>query len=48
MLIEALKSIPFIGWGMTGFEFIFMARKWKIDRPRIVKALNQVSQEYLI
>ncbi|KAJ3348945.1 hypothetical protein HDU91_006446 [Kappamyces sp. JEL0680] len=45
MLIEALRSIPLMGWGMRGFEFIFLARKWKIDRPRIRQALQQAQSD---
>jgi 1-acyl-sn-glycerol-3-phosphate acyltransferase len=34
-----------IGWGMKGFEFIFLARKWNIDRSRIVSSLNRARKD---
>lgn len=45
LLIEALSRIPLMGWGMKSFEFIFLARRWKIDRPRIVSALDKARRD---
>ncbi|KAJ2990574.1 hypothetical protein HDV02_004277 [Globomyces sp. JEL0801] len=41
MMMEKLRSIPIFGWGMRCFEFIFLARVWKIDQDRIVNALQK-------
>lgn len=48
LLIERLSKLPLIGtvsklilgWGMSCYEFVFLARKWQVDRPRIVKNLD--------
>ena len=45
MLIQILGRIPFMGWGMYGFEFIFLARKWNIDRSRIIQSLERVKND---
>ncbi|KAI9344529.1 acyltransferase-domain-containing protein [Zopfochytrium polystomum] len=41
VLKEDLKWIPVLGWGMQFFEFIFLARKWSVDGPRLTNALSR-------
>ncbi|KAG7117620.1 putative acyltransferase like protein [Verticillium longisporum] len=42
ILKESLKWIPFIGWGMMFYGFIFMSRKMATDRPRLAHRLGQL------
>lgn len=42
ILKESLKYIPFLGPGMMFYGFIFMARKWASDKPRLQHRLNQL------
>ncbi|KAL4974319.1 acyltransferase-domain-containing protein [Aspergillus desertorum] len=42
ILKESLKYIPIIGQGMTFYGFIFMARKWLSDRPRLQHRLEKL------
>lgn len=47
LLMAILRYIPLIGPGMMFFEFIFMQRKWDLDRHRITKHLNRVVHDKL-
>ncbi|KAF7173857.1 hypothetical protein CNMCM5623_006113 [Aspergillus felis] len=42
ILKESLKYIPMIGQGMTFYGFIFMARKWVSDKPRLQHRLEKL------
>ncbi|KAJ3413269.1 hypothetical protein HDV05_008255 [Chytridiales sp. JEL 0842] len=42
ILKESLKWIPILGWGMQFFEFIFLARKWVSDKPRVRRLLERL------
>ncbi|KAL4890424.1 hypothetical protein BDV59DRAFT_194976 [Aspergillus ambiguus] len=42
ILKESLKYIPIIGQGMTFYGFIFMARKWLSDKPRLQHRLEKL------
>ncbi|CCT72187.1 related to acetyltransferase [Fusarium fujikuroi] len=44
ILKESLKHIPFIGWGMRFYGFIFMSRKMASDQPRLAYRLNKLKQ----
>ncbi|KAK9462141.1 acyltransferase-domain-containing protein [Lipomyces oligophaga] len=44
-LKESLKNIPFIGWGMMYFKFIFLSRKWQTDQARMESALQEINAE---
>ncbi len=37
ILKESIKYIPLLGPGMVLFNFIFMSRKWSVDRPRMAR-----------
>lgn len=43
ILKDSLKWIPFIGWGMQFFRFIFLARNWASDQAQLAKQLGQVA-----
>ncbi|EFR00855.1 hypothetical protein MGYG_09034 [Nannizzia gypsea CBS 118893] len=43
ILKESLKYIPLVGQGMTLYGFIFMARKWMADKPRLQHRLSKLS-----
>ncbi|KAK9331938.1 acyltransferase-domain-containing protein [Lipomyces starkeyi] len=45
ILKESLKNIPFIGWGMQYFRFIFMSRRWENDESRLKKSLGEISND---
>ncbi len=40
MLKHELRSIPIFGWGMRFFEFIFLKRKWALDKELLISSLN--------
>lgn len=42
ILKESLKYIPVLGQGMTFYGFIFMARKWLSDKPRLQHRLDKL------
>ncbi|KAJ3089131.1 hypothetical protein HK102_007142 [Quaeritorhiza haematococci] len=41
LLMDYLKYLPIFGWGMWGFEFIFMKRKWALDMLNMRKHLQR-------
>lgn len=45
ILKESLKWIPFIGWGMMFYGFIFMSRKMATDQPRLSYRLNKLKEK---
>lgn len=44
ILKESLKYIPLIGQGMMMYGFIFMARKWVEDKPRLQHRLQRLKK----
>ncbi|KAJ5888923.1 acyltransferase-domain-containing protein [Penicillium taxi] len=46
ILKESLKYIPVIGQGMTFYGFIFMARKWLSDKPRLQHRLEKLKRKH--
>ncbi|PYH94949.1 acyltransferase [Aspergillus ellipticus CBS 707.79] len=46
ILKESLKYIPIIGQGMTFYGFIFMARKWLSDKPRLQHRLEKLKTRH--
>lgn len=46
ILKESLKYIPFLGTGMMFYGFIFMARKWETDKPRIQYRLEKLKSRH--
>ncbi|KAF9513447.1 hypothetical protein BS47DRAFT_1296108 [Hydnum rufescens UP504] len=44
ILKKSLKHIPFIGWGMQFYRFIFLARSWSADRIYLGKHLVSIAQ----
>ncbi|EEP79311.1 conserved hypothetical protein [Uncinocarpus reesii 1704] len=46
ILKESLKYIPFIGQGMMLYGFIFMARKWIEDKPRLQHRLQKLKTKH--
>ncbi|KAI9207000.1 acyltransferase-domain-containing protein [Polychytrium aggregatum] len=47
ILMEPLKYIPIVGMGMQLFEFIFMKRKWALDRDNMSKILRTAKADNL-
>jgi 1-acyl-sn-glycerol-3-phosphate acyltransferase len=43
ILKESLKYIPMIGTGMMFYGFVFMARKWQSDKPRLQHRLQKLN-----
>ncbi|KZP32349.1 hypothetical protein FIBSPDRAFT_722715 [Athelia psychrophila] len=39
VLKKSLKWVPFLGWAMQFFSFIFLARSWASDRAQLASAL---------
>lgn len=46
ILKESLKYIPIIGQGMMFYGFIFMARKWLSDKPRLQHRLEKLKARH--
>ncbi|CDM28131.1 hypothetical protein DTO013E5_3947 [Penicillium roqueforti] len=46
ILKESLKYIPLVGTGMMFYGFIFMARKWTSDKPRLEHRLQKLKTVY--
>ncbi|KAL2013492.1 hypothetical protein VTN00DRAFT_1017 [Thermoascus crustaceus] len=46
ILKESLKYIPIIGQGMMFYGFIFMARKWLSDKPRLQHRLEKLKTRH--
>jgi 1-acyl-sn-glycerol-3-phosphate acyltransferase len=42
---EDLKNLPIFGFGMQCFDFIFLARRWQIDRERLVSSMQQAKSD---
>lgn len=45
ILKESLKRIPVIGQGMLFYGFIFLARKWESDKPRLRHRLEKLKKK---
>ncbi|KIS65970.1 uncharacterized protein UMAG_06059 [Mycosarcoma maydis] len=45
ILKKSLKWIPFIGWGMQFYRFIFLARNWASDQAQLAKQLGEVASQ---
>ncbi|KAL4805997.1 protein prenylyltransferase [Aspergillus unguis] len=45
ILKESLRYIPILGQGMTFYGFIFMARKWLSDKPRLQHRLEKLKTQ---
>lgn len=43
ILKHSLKWIPFVGWGMQFYRFIFLKRNWASDQAQLAKQLSQVA-----
>lgn len=43
ILKHALRSIPFVGWGMRAFEFIFLKRSWAADKDNLTRSLTRLA-----
>lgn len=46
ILKESLKYIPLLGQGMMFYGFIFMARKWLSDKPRLQHRLEKLKTKH--
>lgn len=46
VLKESLKYIPVIGPGIMFYGFVFMARKWETDRPRLQHRLKRLKTRH--
>lgn len=45
ILKESLKFLPIFGWGMWGYEFIFLKRKWANDKLVLESATQTVNDD---
>lgn len=48
LLKESLRYIPLLGPGMMFYGFIFMARKWASDKPRLAHRLQQLKTKHTV
>lgn len=44
ILKDSLKWIPFVGWGMQFFRFIFLARSWAHDKQALTSNLARLAR----
>ncbi|KDQ63833.1 hypothetical protein JAAARDRAFT_54021 [Jaapia argillacea MUCL 33604] len=44
VLKKSLKWVPFVGWGMQFFDFIFLARSWASDRLHLASQLASLGR----
>ncbi|PWN50630.1 acyltransferase-domain-containing protein [Violaceomyces palustris] len=44
ILKKSLKWIPFVGWGMQFFRFIFLARSWNADKANLASSLSSMAR----
>lgn len=42
MLKKSLSTIPFLGYGMRNYNFIFMNRKWEMDKENLSIQLGEI------
>ncbi|KAK9468004.1 acyltransferase-domain-containing protein [Lipomyces arxii] len=45
VLKESLKNVPFVGWGMQYFKFIFLSRKWEKDEIPLKQSLTTINKD---
>ncbi|KAK9473224.1 acyltransferase-domain-containing protein [Dipodascopsis tothii] len=45
VLKESLRHVPFVGWGMQAYRFIFLSRRWEQDESRLRSALAAIDAE---
>lgn len=43
VLKESLKKIPLLGWGMQFSQFIFLKRKWEMDKACLANHLQNLN-----
>lgn len=46
ILKESLKYLPLLGQGMMFYGFIFLARKWETDKPRLEHRLEKLKTQH--
>lgn len=46
ILKESLKYIPVLGQGMMAYSFVFMARNWARDKPRLQHRLQKLKGQH--
>ena len=46
ILKQSLKWIPIIGPGMQFYSFVFMSRKWNVDKPRMSHRLRKLKKTH--
>lgn len=42
-LKKSLQWIPVLGWGMKIIGFIFISRKWNLDRPKFLRRISRLA-----
>ncbi|KAL6950082.1 hypothetical protein ACO0QE_000752 [Hanseniaspora vineae] len=47
MLKKSLASIPILGYGMKNYNFIFLSRKWDLDRVCLHNSLSDINANAL-
>ncbi|AET39542.1 putative acyltransferase Ecym_4505 [Eremothecium cymbalariae DBVPG len=45
MLKKSLESIPVLGYGMKNYNFIFMNRKWELDKVNLTNTLQDLDMD---
>lgn len=45
ILKKSLKWVPFVGWGMQFYRFIFLARNWAADQRPLARQLGSIASQ---
>lgn len=46
MLKDSLKHIPFFGWGMQNYRFLFLSRSWAKDEKTLTEGLGRINSDH--
>lgn len=45
ILKASLSHVPIVGWGMRAFEFIFLQRRWQVDKANMKTTLERMNTD---
>ncbi|KAI8053216.1 hypothetical protein BDF22DRAFT_683307 [Syncephalis plumigaleata] len=45
-LKDGFKNAPFIGWGMQFLDFVFLRRRWDVDRESIIRRVQLLKSDW--
>lgn len=42
IIMKDMSKTPILGYGMTNFNFMFLSRKWEVDKPKLTNQLLEI------